>query len=528
MNGFFQVETTPQGTKLRIFAPKDGGVRCDYNEVKQYLMRMGIGFEAMAINILANSGQEEGEIVINNQYYPPINETFVVMVSQDHMTAVARFYPPSSIGTLLTAQDIVNMLHINYIVSGIDEAAIMNWLNHREYCKDIVVARGQIPGLGKNAYIEYFFETNRKARPTLLEDGSVDFFHLNNISHVKKGDVLAVLHPEEQGTPGLTVLGEAQAATVVKKGVLKYGRNIEISEDKLTLRSMVDGHATLVDGKVFVSDVYEVENVDNSTGNIEYSGNVQINGNVNSNFSVKAGGNVIIKGVVEGATVEADGDITIAAGVTGMGRGVLKAKGNVVAKFIESATVTAGGYVETESILHSTVSAMTEVNVVGKKGFITGGRVTATNAVTVKTLGSDMGADTTIEIGVDPALKARYSELRESTLRLNKSIMQLRPIMEAAEKKKAAGLPILPEQKKYISNVKMQLKEQEEMLSQQVQEMTDLEDVMEGDSSAHVIVMGEVYMGTRITISGASMVVKDTLKYCRFVKDAGEVRITSI
>ena len=139
-----------------------------------------------------------------------------------------------------------------------------------------------------------------------------------------------------------------------------------------------------------------------------------------------------------------------------------------------------------------------------------------------------MGADTTIEIGVDPALKARYSELRESTLRLNKSIMQLRPIMEAAEKKKAAGLPILPEQKKYISNVKMQLKEQEEMLSQQVQEMTDLEDVMEGDSSAHVIVMGEVYMGTRITISGASMVVKDTLKYCRFVKDAGEVRITSI
>ena len=34
----------------------------------------------------------------------------------------------------------------------------------------------------------------------------------------------------------------------------------------------------LVDDKVFVSDVYEVQNVDVSTGNLEFEGSIQVNG----------------------------------------------------------------------------------------------------------------------------------------------------------------------------------------------------------------------------------------------------------
>ena len=528
MNGYFQIDTTPQGTLLKLFPPVGAGAPCDLNEVKQYLMRMGIGFDNMAINVLANSGQQEGQIVINNQYYPPINETLILKLAGDHMTVAARFYPPSSTGQCLGEDDIVNYLNMNRVVHGIDRDAIKAFLNNREYCKDLIVARGTEPGLGQNAWVEYFFETDRKARPTLNEDGSVDFFHLNNINHVHKGDVLAVLHPEVQGTPGMTVLGESQAATVVKRGVLHYGRNIELSEDKLTIRSMVDGHVSLYDEKVFVSDVYEVEDVDASTGDIEYSGNVQINGNVRTNFSVKAGGDVIVKGVVEGAFIEAEGNITIAAGMNGMSRGTLKAGGNIVTKFIENATVTAGGYVETESILHSTVSAMTEVNVVGKKGFITGGRVSATNAVNVKTLGSDMGADTVIELGVDPSVKTRYQELKTSMVQLDKSIKQMRPVVEAARKKQESGLPILPEQMKHIKMLKEQLKEQEKMFDEQIKEMNELEELMEGDSGAHVTATGDVYAGTRITISGATMVVKETIRYCRLVKEGGDVRLRSL
>ena len=93
---------------------------------------------------------------------------------------------------------------------------------------------------------------------------------------------------EDLGDVGTNVMGEKLKPREVKKKKLKYGRNITVSEDKLTMISEVDGHVTLVDDKVFVSDVLTVENVDNSTGDIDYEGSVQVNGNVCANFTIKA------------------------------------------------------------------------------------------------------------------------------------------------------------------------------------------------------------------------------------------------
>ena len=122
----------------------------------------------------------------------------------------------------------------------------------------------------------------------------------------------------------------------------------------------------------FVNDVYEVSDVDTSTGNIEYSGNVCVLGNVKTGFSIKADGDVEVRGVVENATVEATGNVTIARGMNGMSKGTITAGGNVVAKFLENANVNAGGYVHSEAILHSNVICKGEVTVTGKKGFIDG------------------------------------------------------------------------------------------------------------------------------------------------------------
>ena len=116
---------------------------------------------------------------------------------------------------------------------------------------------------------------------------------------------------------------------------------------------MVDGHVSLVDDKVFVSDVYSVEDVSTATGNIDYQGDVEVKGNVCENFSVKTRGNVFVQGVVEGATIEAGGNIVIARGMHGQNKGKLKAGGNVIAKFISAAQVETGGYVEAEQILNA-------------------------------------------------------------------------------------------------------------------------------------------------------------------------------
>ena len=120
---------------------------------------------------------------------------------------------------------------------------------------------------------------------------------------------------------------------------------------------------------MFVSDILEVKDVDSSTGDIDYEGSVKINGNVCANFSVRAKGDIEVSGVVEGAYLEAGGDIIITRGMNGMIKGTLKAGGNIVAKFIENAKVHADGYISTESILHSDVYAASEVLVSGRRGY---------------------------------------------------------------------------------------------------------------------------------------------------------------
>ena len=45
---------------------------------------------------------------------------------------------------------------------------------------------------------------------------------------------------------------------------------------------------------------------------------VQISGSVCENYSVHAGGNVVVEGVVEGAVIDAGGDVVIARGMNGM------------------------------------------------------------------------------------------------------------------------------------------------------------------------------------------------------------------
>ncbi len=528
MNGYFQLVLNESGTNLSIFPPTNGGAIIDINEVTNYLQRRKIIFDITAVNVAIRNAKENTVFNLSNQKLLPEPEMLSVKVTADTMQAIARFYPPSLGAAVKGKTEIINDLKQQKIMFGVDEEAIDEFIENREYCTDIVLANGKMPRHGKDATIEYYFNTDLKVRPTLNNDGSVDFFNLNTINHCKKGDVLARLNKEDIGENGIGVLGNIIRPREVKRCTLQYSNHIEISEDKTVLTSQVNGHVCLVNNKVFVSDVYQVENVDNATGNIEYEGSVLVTANVCSNFSVIAHGDVEVRGVVEGAYIEADGNIIIARGMNGMSRGKLKAGGNVVAKFIENATVEAGGYVETEAILHSTVMARTEVNVLSHKGFITGGKVVATNAINVKNLGSPMGADTIVEIGLDPAMKEKYNELQKEVVTIHKTLQQIEPIITATRQKLAKGERLAPDRLKYVQTLMVANKQKNERLQACNQEIQDLQEMLKSNQNACVTVSGEVYGGTKIVISDSALTVKDTVKYCRFIRNQGEIKMTAL
>jgi len=340
--------------------------------------------------------------------------------------------------------------------------------------------------------------------------------------------VLAEIIPEEKGEDGVDIFGAVTAAREVKKASFNHGRNLEISEDGHKLLSMVDGHVSMVEGAVFVSDVYSVDDVSTSTGNIEYHGNIEVKGNVCENFSVKTDGNVFVNGVVEGAVIEAGGDIVIARGMHGQNKGKLVAGGNIIAKFLSAAEVTAHGFVEAEQILNSKVVAGTEVHAEAGKGLISGGRVIASKAVNVKNAGSPMGTATIIEVGSDPETKKRQAILNKSVGERSKSISQMRQVLENTAMKIKSGAKMTPDQIKNMKLLQQQYAESQEKLQKELAELAQLDESLKYDDNAHIDIGGTMYQGVAVAISGATLTVKNEYTYCRLVKKGADITSTNL
>ena len=522
---YFQVINEESKTSLKLVR---GETPLVITEVTDYLTQHQIPYNLAELNKAILSVKDTVVVELCKQKSFPIREMFVLNVSENKMQAIGRFYPPSNDGGYIDKNEILGDLKYKGITNGINIESIDAFIKERSYCNNIVLASGKEPRQGKDAWIEYLFNTDVKARPTLQEDGSVDFFHLNIINHVKKGECLARLHPEDPGNDGYDVYGNITKPRNVKRELLRFGRNIDLAENRCEIYSQVDGHVNLVDGKVFVSDVMIVENVDISTGDIDYEGNVQVNGNVCSNFKINARGNVEVRGVVEGAEITASGNVTIARGVNGMSKGVIKAGGNIIAKFVENAVLEAKGYVETGSILHSKVSAGTEIRVGGKKGFITGGYVCATNLIEVKTLGAELGANTIVEIGINPETKRRYHELEEQIKADTKVINTSQPVLDAAKAKILSGIKLPPEQVKNIQELSNVVTLKKKGIEAALKELEQLEELMEIGNEAQIIVKDKVYPGTKIVISDVSKIIKTQSQYCRFIKSKGDVAIVGM
>ena len=524
-NAYFKLENVQGGFGVHLYAAKDGGEKINIQELINYLDKQDISYNLSNVKMAAESGEEK-IIPLGEGECPKVAETYSYQCTPDNMLAVAKFIPPSATGERMDFDEFAKDMQARGIRFGLQEQILKKHFSDTPmYGVQIPVARGKKPVHGTDARIEYYFNTNLTAHPEPNEDGSVDYFNLNLINHCKAGEVLAKLIPEDPGEYGMTIQGAKVKPRDVRHATLHYGNNISISEDRHTLISNVNGHVMLVGQEVFVSNVYEVENVDNSTGNINYDGSVKVNGVVNAGFEIHATGDVAVNGVVEGAVIEAGGSITIARGMKGMGQGILKAGGNVITKFIENANVEAAGYVNTESILHSNVQAGKDIKVTGKKGFITGGRVQAECSVEVRTLGAVMGADTIVEVGVNPKLKTEYFTLQKEVAEIVRIIKNAQPIIQNFTEKKAKGARFTSEQVEYVKqNIELIDKKKAE-LTEKSAKMKEIDAVISIGKEANVVVTGEVYPGTTIIIGDVSMNVQSSYRYCKFARVNGDVKM---
>lgn len=152
--------------------------------------------------------------------------------------------------------------------------------------------------------------------------------------------------------------------------------------------------------------------VDFSTGNVKFRGSVEIGGSVKSGFEVIAEGTVEIRGNVEDARVISESDVIIQGGCAGAGDGVVKAKRDVIVKFVENQRIEADRdiIINGESF-HATLLAGRSVIAKGKKGTIVGGVCEAKYSVETDYLGSVACPPTVIKLGIDPKLTEKIQKV---------------------------------------------------------------------------------------------------------------------
>lgn len=388
----------------------------------------------------------------------------------------------------------------------------------------IQIAEGIPPIDGKDGYIKYNFDIKKKGTPKILEDGSVDYKELDIINNVAVGEILAEIIPPQEGKPGKKVTGETIPYKRGKEPKINYGKNVYLSKNNNALIAKKSGLVTFINNKLVVLDVYEVDNVDNSVGNINFDGTVIVKKNVLNGFKITAKGDVQVNGIIEGGYIENTGNVIVKRGIQGYNKLVVRSLGNITSKFIENAKIISEKDIYAEMILHSEVSCKGSVNLYGRRGLIVGGVVRSGKEICAKTVGSVMHTTTILEVGIDPEIKDRLENIKhEINVKENelKKIIKIYKLLERL--KKANRLDNKKDQLyKKVEKTKIVLMEELERLNNEYMQLNkQIMNITEGK----IKVLDVVYPGVKVIIGNSSFTVREEMKRCTFYIEGGEIKI---
>jgi hypothetical protein len=531
-NAFFQLVHKEDGVYLKSYPPLEGGAPLTAEDVVLYFDRkkiMDVNLEDVIAFVKMAEQEKNAEMKILPGNRLPENEFPIITIDKERRLAKIRLYPPSSKGSRLSLQDLKSLVEQNGVKSGIIEANLKILLKGRLYCTDVLLAKAQPPIQGHDAQITYHFNVDKTCKPAMDEDGNVDFHKLDMIEEVSEGQLLASLVPADFGTPGVDVTGGPIKPRKVDIKILKHGKNIHLSEDKLEMYSDVSGNVTLVEDTVFVSNQYEVPaDVGASTGDIDYDGSVLVKGNVLTGYSIKATGDIVVNGVVEGAKLVSDGKIVLKRGIQGMGKAELTAKGDVITNFIESAVVNSDGKIMTDAIMHSQIVAKDDIVVKGKRGLIAGGSVRTKTRIEAKTIGSTMGTATEVEVGIDPKITERYHAIEKEMESFANEKDNLLQNLKILKKRLDAKGQLDEEKMKNLKSTSERIGEIDKLMEERSEEYDALGEELEKTSDGRIIAHNIVYPGVTMTISSITNHIKTETQHSAFVRDGADIRIRAI
>ena len=532
VDGDIFLHLSSDGAFLKATPPVgDGGAVTDTDAFQLLRSRNVHDYDAELVSKIVRYASGE-YIRVGDFERKPTNDSMVtVEISDLEMRAYIYVTPPGIGGCDISVETYLSVLRNNKVVYGINNEFLQQFTDRPSYKEKVVVAEGLRAEDGRNAYIQYNFETDQtKIRLREGSNGRIDFKDINIIKNVVANQPLARKMPPEQGNMGRTVTGKVLPAKNGQDIPLPLGKNVHAADDEVTIIADINGQVIIAGGKVNVEPVYTVQgDVNLKTGNIIFLGAVFINGNVEDGFSVKAAGNIEVNGTVGKAELDAEGDIIVHQGITGKSAGVVRAGRSIWARFIENTIVEAGNMVVvSDGIINSQVDAYKRIICRGKRAHIVGGRLRASEEINAKILGSPTsGTETLCEVGIDPKSKMQLETLVAKRMEMGRQLddiqLNLQTLINIKKQRKS-----LPEDKEAYMG---ELMDKRQLL------MTDLQKNNEETGKiqeylntirtrSKVSASSKVYAGVKIIIKDSVNDVRTEYKAVTFILENNLIRVT--
>jgi uncharacterized protein len=472
-DGNFQIRNHNGFAMLTVYKAGKSGKPVHAQDVYNRLKLFGIEkYDKQQIEMIVKSSEGIEYKIAEWAGGNPQDASIDIEISEDKMQAFLTLNPPKNGGNMISKTDVILLIKNSGIRFGLKEELVSEIILKTKYYIKFLIAEGIPPLSATNGYINILFDSGNKPSLNPDERGKVNFKDINIIKSVNSGDTIAEKIDPRPGQIGKNIFGQDIPFDIGEQGEWKIGENCSLDDSGKLLRANISGRPILDrDGTIRVDEVCYLENVDYSTGNVDFPGTIIVEGNVADNFTLRTKGSLIIKKSVGRVFLYADKDIVLSGGVMGRNGGYIEAGNDIYAKFIEQGNVKAGrSILIEEAAMHSEMVCGESVIILGGRGELIGGETIAGSFISVSKLGAVVETRTNIVVGLPPMileeLKKMKTEIfsKEETLsKIIQSVQKTNETMltkkEISNEEKELFKKLIGLEKKYlelISNLKKQ------------------------------------------------------------------------
>lgn len=443
----------------------------------------------------------------NGKVVLPIDSVVSIYINSNGSEAYATVEPPKNGGAEVTERDIREALEKNKVVYGIDDEMVKRIAEEKLYSRKNLIAKWTPPENGVDGTIHYYFEKQLNIAPVEDEHGFVDYKNLGLIRTVHEGDLIADITLPTPGEPGMDVRGRTLRQIVGKKAQYTLGTNTVLTDDGLQILAKVDGNINYKSGAFVVDQVVTIPgDVDSSVGNITFVGDVVVKGEVFEGFKISSNANIIISGNVNGATLEADGDIIIKKGCINSN---VTAHGSVTINFCEYSNIKCDGDLTSSNFVICDVYCGGTLTTKGKTGGLMGGKYTCLNSVEASGIGTKNYTPTLLTVGDNALLSEEKAAVLKQIEKLNGDLEKTKLVINFLTEKKKE-LRTLPDEKEemlgYACRQKILIGVDIKKYEKRIEEI-DLE--LANRQYLSISCRGYMYPGVKIIINDAVFKVED-------------------